>query len=230
MDTIFLESPISESEAVVRKLILPPDKRDFNTQPCLNNYVHTLCLDVDDVLASQTGSWTLICSHHSHANLVLDAAPRCEDCYRLRNLSNCTDSLSDTSRVPSQFAKTSTDMLTYIRKFLQQLIPGDLPDKPTELLNGNYHPLRPTSSILICSRTSDGVTCQDALDPDESMLKLVVPRTGRELIVVAFFRSETPRYVGRGWAPNTAAFKFSDYQFQHSAPTPLRRRNTRLRT
>jgi hypothetical protein len=37
-----------------------------------------LCVDVGDVLASQTGSWTLICSHHSHTNLVVDAAPRCE--------------------------------------------------------------------------------------------------------------------------------------------------------
>jgi hypothetical protein len=78
MDTTFLESPIGESEAVVRELILPPDKHDFNTQPCPNNYVHTLCADVGDVLASRTGSWTLICGHHPHADIVVDAAPRCE--------------------------------------------------------------------------------------------------------------------------------------------------------
>ncbi|KAJ7820914.1 hypothetical protein B0H14DRAFT_2599562 [Mycena olivaceomarginata] len=104
-----------------------------------------------------------------------------------------------------------SDMLTCIRKFLQQLIPGDLPDEPTELLNvpspeTNEFDIDLQSDVSELYEGNDGITCQDALDPDESMLKLVVPRTDTTL-------------CREGVAPNAAAFKFSDYQFQHSAYT-----------
>ncbi|KAJ7797784.1 hypothetical protein B0H14DRAFT_3493274 [Mycena olivaceomarginata] len=230
MDTIFLESPIGESEAVVRELILPPDKRDFNTQPCPNNYVHTLCADVGDVLATRTGSWTLICGHHPHADIV-----EALKLHRLlkRYLPLCHRKMYELfdgadgepwPALPPNAADRMTDMLTCIRKVLQQLIPGDLPDEPTELLNvpspeTDEFDIDLQSDVSELYEGDDGITGQDALDPDERMLKLIVPRTGCELIVVVFFRPETPPYVGRWWAPNAAAFQFSDYQFQHSAYT-----------
>ncbi|KAJ7706561.1 hypothetical protein B0H14DRAFT_2647044 [Mycena olivaceomarginata] len=141
--------------------------------------------------------------------------------------------------LPPNAADRMTDMLTCIRKVLQQLIPGDLPDEPTELLNvpspeTDEFDIDLQSDVSELYEGDDGITGQDALDPDERMLKLIVPRTGRELIVVVFFRPETPPYVGRWWAPNAAAFKFSDYQFQHSLTRSARysvaTENTPLRT
>ncbi|KAF8209262.1 hypothetical protein K438DRAFT_1960994 [Mycena galopus ATCC 62051] len=127
---------------------------------------------------------------------------------------------ADCPPIPPAAADRMGTKLARIRRLMETLNPGDVPNDP-EILDVPVSKGK-ERELDLCSETSelegfDSMSEHDCFGVDEDMLELVLPRYGRMVFVVIYFRMHRPPYVAKWWAPDAANFTFTDYDFPHSS-------------
>ncbi|KAF8142924.1 hypothetical protein K438DRAFT_1994391 [Mycena galopus ATCC 62051] len=132
------------------------------------------------------------------------------------------DDGADCPPIPPAAADQMGTKLARIRRLMETLNPGDVPDDP-EILDVPMSKSK-ERELDLCSETSDlegfdsmSENDHTCLGVHEDMLDFVLPRYGRVVFVVIYFRMHRPPYVAKWWAPDAANFTFTAYDFPHSS-------------
>ncbi|KAK7019980.1 hypothetical protein R3P38DRAFT_2782352 [Favolaschia claudopus] len=112
----------------------------------------------------------------------------------------------------------AADELTGIRRILYELGREDIPDDPTEIMDLPKR-MRKDSRLLSDVPGLQGFEdiVEDAFDPEESMLQLLLPVKGRKMTLVMYFEAHKAPYVVKCYVPDAADFSLSEYDFPYSS-------------